>query len=186
MFSVLILLLYFFVTIFALLCESIILGVLALGGSFFLGGILLISLGIDFLGLMYLIVGSGATTILFLFVLMLLNLTNYKKEMPLFYITGTRRYRFFLYLLYGYTSSFILNKLYPLFCFFDFYYLFAWSDDIFFILYLDKPFLYKTNFVQTAYALYIEIPVAVYLVGLLLFLGVLGSIHFVLKDRGEK
>ena len=60
-------------------------GVLFLVLSFFFSSLFLISLGLDFVGLMLMIVYVGAIAVLFLFVVMMLNVDEDFKIFPLFF-----------------------------------------------------------------------------------------------------
>jgi NADH-quinone oxidoreductase subunit J len=58
--------------------------------SFFIGGLLLISIGAEFLGLIVLIVYVGAIAVLFLFVVMMLNInTELREEDSSLFIVGS-------------------------------------------------------------------------------------------------
>ena len=77
----------FFIVLFSFLSitsGNAVFGVLFLVLSFLSSALFLISLGIDFIGLMLMVVYVGAISVLFLFVVMMLNVHEEFKDFPLF------------------------------------------------------------------------------------------------------
>jgi len=164
--------------------SSILYSVLALGFSFFLGGVILISLGIDFLGFLYMIVGSGATTILFLFIIMMLNFVNIDKQRVTFYKFKLKKWRrFVVYTFFSFLCSCFFKILRFGFLELDLVYL-ERNNYIMYLKYLNENiYLYKSNILQIGYSLYVDNPEAVFLISVILFVAVLGSVHFVLREK---
>jgi|TARA_B110000971_G_C19972392_1_gene483267 NADH-quinone oxidoreductase subunit J len=73
-------------------------GVLFLVLSFLSSALFLISLGIDFIGLMLMVVYVGAIAVLFLFVVMMLNVNEEFKDFPLFIFVSIFSLLFYIYL----------------------------------------------------------------------------------------
>ncbi|KAF2228694.1 hypothetical protein EV356DRAFT_541200, partial [Viridothelium virens] len=86
--------------IFVIITKNPIISVLCLIGLFVSISSYLIILGLNFIGLSYLLVYVGAVSILFLFILMLINIrvseliTETNNSIPLAFITGTIFYYF--------------------------------------------------------------------------------------------
>ena len=118
----------FFIVLFSFLSitsGNAVFGVLFLVLSFLSSALFLISLGIDFIGLMLMVVYVGAISVLFLFVVMMLNVHEEFKNFPLF----TFLFIFFLLFLtflnvnfcplgdfFSYTNWFHIDKLDTLNC----------------------------------------------------------------------
>ena len=130
---------------------------------FFFSSFLFIQLGLDYIPLIFIIIYVGALSVLFLFVIMMLNIKIYSQRNNLFYI-------FFL--------SFI--------CYFVFYY-------IYYLEFAEIGFLSVSNFYfGTLYSnkniiiilgilLFSTHSIYMYLTGLVLFIGILGSVYLVLE-----
>jgi NADH-quinone oxidoreductase subunit J len=95
-------------------------GVLFLVLSFLSSALFLISLGIDFIGLMLMVVYVGAIAVLFLFVVMMLNVNEEFKDFPLFLFIFIFSLLFYIYLnvnfcplgdFFSYTNWFHIDKL---------------------------------------------------------------------------
>jgi NADH-quinone oxidoreductase subunit J len=100
-------------------------GVLFLVLSFLSSALFLISLGIDFIGLMLMVVYVGAIAVLFLFVVMMLNVSEEFKDFPLFIFLFIFSSLFYFYLnvsfcpfgnFFSYTNWFNVDKLDCLSC----------------------------------------------------------------------
>ena len=100
-------------------------GVLFLVLSFLSSALFLISLGIDFIGLMLMVVYVGAIAVLFLFVVMMLNVNEEFKDFPLSFFLLIFSLLFYIYLnvsfcplgnFFAYTSWLHIDKLDCLSC----------------------------------------------------------------------
>ena len=96
----------FFIVLFSFLSitsGNAVFGVLFLVLSFLSSALFLISLGIDFIGLMLMVVYVGAIAVLFLFVVMMLNVNEEFKDFPLFlflFIQNLRNVNFLCFFLF--------------------------------------------------------------------------------------
>jgi|688.fasta_scaffold260418_2 NADH-quinone oxidoreductase subunit J len=118
----------FFIVLFSFLSITSgnpVFGVLFLVLAFLSSALFLISLGIDFIGLMLMVVYVGAISVLFLFVVMMLNVNEEFSDFPFFTFLLIFTLLFFTYLnvtfcplgdFFSYTNWFHLDKLDTLSC----------------------------------------------------------------------
>jgi len=109
--------LFLFVGTFVILTNNPVHSILALVLVFFLSSCLAVSLGVEFLAILILIVYVGAISVLFLFVVMLLNIRVLELNISLvkYWWVGVLYSVFFLLnLLYAFGSAFFISDDYTL------------------------------------------------------------------------
>lgn len=145
--------------------------ILCLMSTFCLVAFLLIFLGIEFLSLLFLVVYVGAISILFLFVIMMIDL-------KLLFMSSTKKY---------FLANFINILLFFIFFLLFFFYKF---DTIFYLYkknlyFVDWSLLsnFKTDIQQTGYILYNFFYFDFIITGLILFCAMVGCIALVLENN---
>lgn len=182
--------------IFVIITKNPIISVLCLIGLFVTISGYLIILGLNFIGLSYLLVYVGAISILFLFILMLINIrvseliTDTNNSIPLAFIAGTIFYYFVNIILpYDFlTLNIYINKL----NIFSKYVLYTSNNDINInnnVKYVisniwDNNLSENIHITTIGNILYTNYSIWLIITSIILLLAMVGSIVITLKQRG--
>jgi NADH:ubiquinone oxidoreductase subunit 6 (subunit J) len=158
---------FFFILFFSLnivLSKNIISSILSLILVFFFSSIFLFYLGLDYIGLIYISIYVGALSVLFLFVIMMLNVRIFTETSFFFFI-----------------SLFVC--IFLSFIFFENYRFFFDIDQIFKDIFLNfNNLVLKKNIINTIGTyLYSQYFFYFILSGIILFIGMIGSVSLVLE-----
>jgi cytochrome c oxidase subunit 1 len=152
----------------------------------------LISSGITFIGLSYLLVYVGAVSILFLFILMLINIrvselnTDTNKSVPLAFITGVITYLFIsITLLYNNFNYIDNTNYFSIFTNFNLRDVYEMSNEVFFALSnrWDSIIADTTHITSIGNVMYSNYSIWLIITSIILLLAMVGSIVITLKQR---
>jgi NADH-quinone oxidoreductase subunit J len=164
----------FVFSIFVILSKNPIYSILSLVLLFFNSAGLLILLGVEFLGMLFLIIYIGAIAVLFLFVVMMLNIKTVQADLLFFRYFPLILFIFFLFLI---SVNMNLNVLNLQMLFYNFYFnpFVFWYDNV---KMLDNVFV--IGYILYTYFFYLFL-----VSGLILLISMLGAISLTLHKRND-